>query len=123
MDSVLYQYLQRWPDAKTTAFANWEEISNIISNLGLGTKRAKGLIHFSKEYLALTEESNAFSLTEKQVKSLYNIGQYGWTAYEVFILKQLPSGSVKVCDHALQLYVEYQLGRQSSESRETLTFN
>ena len=123
MDSVLYQYLQRWPDAKTTAFANWEEISNIISNLGLGTKRAKGLVRFSKEYLALTEESNAFSLTEKQVKSLYNIGQYGWTAYEVFILKQLPSGSVKVCDHALQLYVEYQLGRQSSESRETLTFN
>ena len=34
-------------------------------------------------------------------------------AYEIFILKQLPKGPVvKACDHALQLYIEFQLGRR-----------
>lgn len=125
VDKVIHQYLQRWPDAQSTATANWKEISSIVSPLGLGTKRAKGLIRFSKEFLSLTEEFDAFHLMEKQVKSLYNIGQYGWTAYKVFILKDLPSRSVKVCDHALQLYVEYQLGRKASEVQggETLSFH
>lgn len=121
VDAVLYEFLRKWPDAVGTANANWEEISSVVAPLGLGTKRAKGLIRFSEEYLALTGEYDAFSLSEKQVKSLFNIGQYGWTAYEVFILNELPSGTVKVCDHALQLYVEYQLGRNASE--QPLTFN
>lgn len=123
VDRVLYEVLRKWPDAISTAQANWEEISSVVASLGLRTKRAQGLIRFSKEYLDLTKEHDAFSLTEIQVKSLYNIGQYGWTAYEVFILKRLPSGSVKVCDHALQLYVEYQLGRQASGSRASLSFS
>jgi len=110
VDRVLHQFLLRWPDATSTAKANWEEISSIISPLGLGTKRAKGLIRFSNEYLQLTKDHDAFNLTEKQVKHLFQVGQYGWTAYEVFILKELPKGSIEVCDHALQLYVEYQLG-------------
>ena len=124
VDRTLHRFLQRWPNAKTTAQANWEEISKLISPLGLGVKRAKGLIRFSKEYLALVEDLDldAFGLTEKQVRGLYNVGRYGWTAYEVFILKRLPAGSVKVCDHALQLYVEYQLGRQACEAQKMKTF-
>ena len=31
---------------------------------------------------------------------------------------KLPMGTVKVCDHALQLHVEYQLGWQASESQD-----
>ena len=121
VDKALHQFLQQYPDAITTAKANWQDISEIISPLGLGTKRAKGLIRFSTEFLELTKEYDAFKLTEKQVKSLYNVGQYGWTAYEVFILKELPSGSVKVCDHALQLYVECQLGVRALMSKESLS--
>ena len=129
VDKVLYQFLQHWPDAETTANVNlesnnWQDITDIISPLGLGIKRAKGLIRFSQEYLALTEEYDAFNLTEKQVKGLFQIGQYGWTAYKVFILRELPSsedgGSIKVCDHALQLYVEYQLGMESERGQTTL---
>ena len=109
VDVVLYQFLQRWPDATTTANANWEEICQIITPLGLGTKRAKGLIRFSTEWVQLMRDFDPFKLTEKDVKSLYNIGQYGWTAYEVFILRRLPK---TVSDHALELFVEYQLGRK-----------
>ena len=121
VDKVLHNFLQRWPDVHSTANEScWEEISTIISPLGLGTKRAKGLIRFSQEYISLTEHNDPFSLTESQVKGLYSIGEYGWAAYELFILKRLPVGSVKVCDHALQLYVEYQIGRRALECRESL---
>lgn len=114
VDKVLHNFFQRWPDVHSTANeTNWEAISRVISPLGLGIKRAKGLIRFSQEYLSLTVNNDPFSLTESQVKSLHNIGQYGWAAYELFILQELPLGSVKVCDHALQLYVEYQLGRRA----------
>lgn len=112
VDVVIHRFFQKWPDAASTAReVDWEEISRVVTPLGLGTKRAKGLIRFSREYLHLTNEFDPFSLTESQVKGLYNVGQYGWTAYEVFILNRLPE---KVCDHALQLYVEYQLGRQAT---------
>jgi hypothetical protein len=117
VDAVLHRFLQKWPDAASTRKADWEEISKVVTPLGLGIKRAKGLIRFSREYLDLTGEFDAFSLTEGQVRGLYNVGQYGWTAYKVFILNRLPSGSVKVCDHALQLYVEYQLGRRAMVRR------
>jgi hypothetical protein len=111
VDVVIHRFFNKWPDAASTAReVNWEEISRVVTPLGLGTKRARGLIRFSREYLHLTNEFDPFSLTESQVRGLYNVGQYGWTAYEVFILNQLPE---KVCDHALQLYVEYQLGRRT----------
>ena len=101
-----------WPTAEATAAADWTEVSAIISPLGLGIKRAKGLVRFSAEYMELTKDVSAFRLTEEQVTGLYCCGQYGWSAYNIFINKELPSGAVGVCDHALQLYVEYQLGRE-----------
>jgi hypothetical protein len=112
VDRVLYEFFQRWPTAEATAAADWTEVSAIISPLGLGTKRAKGLVRFSAEYMELTKDISAFRLTEEQVTGLYCCGQYGWSAYNTFINKELPSGAVGVCDHALQLYVEYQLGRE-----------
>ncbi len=122
VDKVLHNFLQRWPDAHSTANeTSWLEICNVISPLGLGMKRATGLIRFSQEYLSLTEKNDPFSLTESQVKGLHHIGKYGWAAYELFIRKRLPVGSVKVCDHALQLYVEYQLGRRAMEYQESST--
>ena len=112
VDRVLYEFFQRWPTAEATAAADWTEVSAIISPLGLGIKRAKGLVRFSAEFLELTKDVSAFRLTEEQVTGLYCCGQYGWSAYNIFINKELPSGAVGVCDHALQLYVEYQLGRE-----------
>jgi hypothetical protein len=112
VDRVLYEFFQRWPTVEATAVADWTEVSAIISPLGLGTKRAKGLVRFSAEYVELTKDNSAFRLTEEQVTGLYCCGQYGWSAYNIFINKELPSGAVGVCDHALQLYVEYQLGRE-----------
>jgi hypothetical protein len=112
VDCVLSAFLERWPTAEATANADWEEVSAVVLPLGLGTKRAKGLVRFSAEYIELTKDRDAFCLNEKQVTSLFFCGKYSWSAYNIFICKELPSGAVRVCDHALQSYVEYQLGRR-----------
>ena len=114
VDSILYAFLEQWPTAEDTAHANWEEVSAIISPMGLGIKRAKGLIRFSAEYIELTKDYDEFSLDEKQVTGLFFCGPYSWAAYNIFIRGELSSsGAVRVCDHALQSYVEYQLGRRA----------
>ena len=114
VDSILYAFLEQWPTAEDTANADWEEVSAVISPMGLGIKRAKGLIRFSAEYIELTKDYDEFSLNEKQVTSLFFCGPYSWAAYNIFIRGELPSsGAVRVCDHALQSYVEYQLGRRA----------
>ncbi len=112
VDSILHAFLELWPTAEATANADWEEISAIISPMGLGIKRAKGLVRFSTEYIELTKDYDEFSLSEKQVTGLFFCGLYSWSAYKIFIRGELPTGPVRVCDHALQLYVEYQLGRR-----------
>lgn len=108
IDRSLFHFFQQWPDAVAAAKADWEEVLPIVSQLGLGNKRSQALVRFSREFKELADENNEFSLSERQVKSLYFIGEYGWSAYRIFILKDLPLTGVK--DHALSLYVEYQLG-------------
>ena len=52
--------------------------------------------------------TNIQTLIEVMITSLLSL-----LAYEIFILKQLPKGPVvKACDHALQLYIEFQLGKR-----------
>jgi hypothetical protein len=120
VDCILFQFLQKWPDAISTTLADEEEIFNVIGVLGLGNKRSKSLIRFSKEYLELIESKRSalsnedtieYTLNMKEVKSLHQCGVYAWSAYQLFILKELPEGDTfEVCDHALQLYVEHKLG-------------
>lgn len=137
VDVVLFQFLQRWPDALSASNADADEVRNIIASLGLMNKRSKSVVRFSNEYLkliaskrmertALSHDNNQhflsndeeitpiaveFNLGKKDVLSLHQCGEYAWTAYQLFILKELPQGDTfRVCDHALQLYVEYKLG-------------
>jgi hypothetical protein len=151
VDIALFSLLQRWPRVHSMARADWEEIREIISPLGLMNKRSKSIIRFSKEYIDLvamkekslcapsnndvdgilyddatttkkdtttttgTNSVEEYRLTKKEVLSLHQCGEYAWTAYQIFIRNELPvvEGSVKACDHALQLYVEYRLGLRS----------
>ena len=137
VDIILFLFLQRWPDAQSASNADADEVRSIIAPLGLMNKRSKSVVRFSNEYLQLiaakkiqttalskdnkqpllsddketTPMAVEFNLGKKDVLSLHQCGEYAWTAYQLFILKELPQGDTfKVCDHALQLYVEYKLG-------------
>lgn len=124
VDCILHQFLHKWPDAASTALADADDIFEIIGTLGLGNKRSQSLIRFSREYLELVGTKHAssinkseepvpveFTFNEKEVKSLHQCGVYAWSAYQLFILRELPEEETfTVCDHALQLYVEHKLG-------------
>ncbi|KAL3780545.1 hypothetical protein HJC23_001905 [Cyclotella cryptica] len=130
VDVVLFHFLQRWPDAQSASNAEVDEVRSIIAPLGLMNKRSKSVVRFSNEYLQLIASkrngdsplspedgketvptSVEFTLCRREILSLHQCGEYAWTAYQLFILKELPQGDTfKVCDHALQLYVEYKLG-------------
>ena len=64
---VLHTFLSQYPDQFAVSNAKWEDISQIVSPLGLGTKRAKALIRFSQEYISLTKQSDAFNLKKDEV--------------------------------------------------------
>jgi hypothetical protein len=144
VDIILFLFLQRWPDAQSASNADADEVRSIIAPLGLMNKRSKSVVRFSNEYLQLiaakriqttalskdnkqpllsddketTPMAVEFNLGKKDVLSLHQCGEYAWTAYQLFILKELPQGDTfKVCDHALQLYVEYKLGGYFQGSR------
>eukprot|EP00956_Cyclotella_meneghiniana_P025984 scaffold55313_cov77-Cyclotella_meneghiniana.AAC.2 len=120
VDSIFFQFLEKWPDAHSTSLADPDDIFAVISPLGLGNKRSKSLVRFSLEYMNLIDSKRSshsddskidFNLTKEEIISLHQCGEYSWTAYQLFILKELPDGDeFEVCDHALKLYVEYKLG-------------
>ena len=120
VDSIFFQFLDKWPDVHAASVADPDDIFAIISPLGLGNKRSKSLVRFSLEYINLIDSKRTshsqdstidFNFTKEDVKSLHQCGEYSWTAYQLFILKELPDGDeFEVCDHALKLYVEYKLG-------------
>jgi len=133
VDPVFFSFLEIWPDAVAASLADWTEIFKVIAKLGLGQKRSQAIVRFSCEYLelvakkestvcgeeALSKKKSSLSRVEflfdrNDVLKLHNCGEYAWSAYEIFILNRLPNGSVKVCDHALQMYVEYQIGHKTN---------
>lgn len=133
VDPVFFSFLEIWPDAVAASLADWTEIFKVIAKLGLGQKRSQAIVRFSCEYLELIAKKEStvcgeeavsnksslsrveFSFDRNDVMKLHNCGEYAWSAYEIFILNRLPNGSVKVCDHVLQMYVEYQLGRKTNQ--------
>lgn len=119
VDVTLFRFLQKWPNAESTAAADWEEISKLIAPLGIRNRRAKGLIRFSKEYLDLvgrkrkndcTGKNWEFDLSRNEILGLYYCGEYAAQVYRIFIQKRLVQ---MTCDHALQAYVDYKRGSQS----------
>jgi len=128
VDVVLYEFLQRWPDAKSTSLADEKEVADVIYPMGMRFRRAQGIIRFSREWLALldkkvnvrdnndatTKENAASSLTKEEVMGLYNCGDYAYDAYRIFVQGDLYAVTT---DHALQIYVEYHRGLDKAAGR------
>lgn len=116
VDSVLHEFLEKWPDAQSASSADEDELAKVITPLGLGRRRAQGIIRFSKEWLELLESeahtapdetSAAFCLTREQVMGLHQVGNYAADAYKVFVLFE---NDAVTTDHALQIFVDYHRG-------------
>jgi hypothetical protein len=127
VDVVLYEFLQKWPDATTASNATETDIATVIRPMGMRHRRARGIIRFSKEWLELlsrkkgndagrnviTRESctEAFLLTREEVTGLYYCGDYAYDAYRIFTQGKLDTVTT---DHALQIYVDFHRGMEKT---------
>jgi hypothetical protein len=91
-------------------------IAELVSPMGMTNRRARGIIQFCRDYLALLggkrvhhhdqsslTEAAEFWFTRKEICSLFYCGEYAADAYQLFI-KQDFSSPVLSKDHALVAY-------------------
>jgi hypothetical protein len=132
VDSLLFQFLRRWPNPETVVKESMDdtqtavlenEIATLLLPMGL-RKRSLGIIRFCHDFVALkrdktqersdgcTDENDAkvqsppeFLLTRKEVKSLFFCGDYAADAYAMFIRNDF--SCLLSNDHALVAYTEY----------------
>ena len=132
VDGIFHLFLQRWPTAEAIIAAPLEEIQALIAPLGIGCRRASGIVRFARDYLdllasksdlvACTTGSNrlkstlesppavAFHLTSDDIQSLFHCGTYAADAYQIFIRRDW---TICPSDNALRAYVEWKRGWQS----------
>lgn len=96
MERVFPKLLKKYPDAKSMSLANHDELSQMISCLGFGNRRATNLINMSREYV---------KRGWNHVSELPGIGEYASAAWEIFIKNQLPPECPK--DGALSMYYNW----------------
>jgi hypothetical protein len=127
VDVVLYEFLQKWPDATSASNGNEMDIATVIRPMGMVHRRARGIIRFSKEWLELLSRKRgneasrnsiamgsgreAFLLTREEVTSLYYCGDYAYDAYRIFTQGKLDAVTT---DHALQTYVDFHRGLEKA---------
>lgn len=78
-EPIMWEFFRRWPDAESASEASFDEIVDLIQNLGLKQRRAKTLIQMSRDYL---------DWDKKEPKDLYGIGEYADAAYKIFCEKK-----------------------------------
>jgi methyl-CpG-binding domain protein 4 len=135
VDRILYLFLQTWPTPKATMAADVEEISNVISSLGLQNTRAKGILRFCEDFLNLSAEKEeqrrsfhsntsamegsrkpvCFEMTRSEVENLHGCKTYAADAYMIFI--QQDWMHLKPEDYALRAYVQWKRSQDCKNER------
>ena len=120
VDRVLYEFIQQWPGPRDVERQeDADAIRQVIQPLGMGNRRAAGLIRFSREYLdlvsrkvevsdgAMNEDEVARCFSQDEILNLYYCGEYACAAYKLFIQKDM---SIEPSDEALRAYAHYKRG-------------
>lgn len=128
LDCIIFHLFNRWSTADSVvkdAELHEKDVYHFVFALvrpaGLGHSKAKAFVRLSRDYLLLlasksqvmdkNENSRVckrveFDLTRKEVKQLFNCGDYAADAYQIFIRKDFKS-PVLSNDYILQAYVEW----------------
>lgn len=112
VDKVMYAFLNTWPTAESVLGGDLECMGRILQPLGIHYRRSEGIVRFTKQYLEMLDRKEssgvhnaAFQLSQQEIMSLYNCGEYAFGAYRLFILQDVDFDPE---DHALRSYAEYQ---------------
>lgn len=119
VDGVLVRFLEAWTTPEATLLADITEMTNLIAPLGIKHRRARGIVQFSQEYLALVQRKQqedskttttttsrvSFQFTREEILNLYHCGDYAADAYQIFIQRDWKDFHPR--DYALRAYVEW----------------
>ena len=103
-EPYFWKVLERYPTPKDMAKADFNELKEMISDIGLIQRRTKALKTMSYDYLNKTWKDNPVNL--------YGIGKYGSDAYYLFCTDEWET--VKPKDCALKLYQEWLFKEKSN---------
>lgn len=125
IDRTLYCFLQRWPTVDAVleyarAEKSMDDMIQMVAPLGLTYKRARGIVQFCKDFVALVTAkcvetgksdqavatATAFSLSRDEVTGMHFCGDYAADAYQIFIRRDVQS-PLKSDDHALLSYADW----------------
>mmetsp|Transcript_6217 Transcript_6217/g.15383 ORF Transcript_6217/g.15383 Transcript_6217/m.15383 type:complete len:164 (+) Transcript_6217:1408-1899(+) len=128
LDRILFHLFKRWSTANSAIKdADHDEgevrrfVFTLVQSAGLGHSKANAFVRLSREFLLLlaakrqlinnSKDSNLyerveFELTRKEIKQVYNCGDYAADAYQIFIRRDFKSPLLSN-DHMLLAYVEW----------------
>ena len=92
---MIESFFQKWPDAKSAACADDDEMREAVRSLGMYNRRVKTIKRMSQQFLS--GFSNAIDL--------YGCGKYADDTYRIFMKGEWEE--VKPTDHALNDYHGY----------------
>ena len=92
VDKVRHKLFDKYPNPQDLSVADYEELSQLLTPLGMQYKRAATLMRFSKEYL------DGFT----DPVELYGVGKYAKDSWEIF---QNNNFNVQPNDSVLNLYL------------------
>ena len=92
VDKVRHELFKKYPTAKDLSVADYEELSELLTPLGMQYRRAATLMRFSKEY------DEGFTVPIE----LHGIGKYANDSWEIF---QNNNMNIKPSDKVLQEYL------------------
>ena len=104
-EPYFWKVLERYPTPKDMACADFNELKNMIKDIGLIQRRTKALKKMSYDYINIDWKDNP--------AKLYGIGKYGSDAYYLFCTDEWES--VKPKDYALKLYQEWLFKEKTNE--------
>jgi methyl-CpG-binding domain protein 4 len=96
-EPYFWKVLERYPTPAALASADFNELKNMIKDIGLIQRRTKALKKMSYDYINKDWKVNPVLL--------YGIGKYGSDAYYLFCTDEWEK--VKPKDYALKLYQEW----------------
>ena len=108
VDPVLYNLLERFPDAAALSAADPAAVESLLQPLGLHRRRTRSLIAFSSAFLAGSW---------RMPQELPGVGKYAADAYIVFCEGR--PHEVSPQDHALQWYCSWLRTLEVTETQST----
>jgi len=105
-EPYMWKFFDKYPDPKSVADANQNDIQKMIQPLGLSERRSRALIKMSDGYIKDDWKDSP--------EILYGIGKYASDAYKIFCLGRWRDVEPK--DHALNDYHSFLKERSESSS-------